>query len=110
MAAGVVMAEVAVAVAVVVVVAVAVAVTDYPMQFYHQVHIKTFIFFSRIYIPPAKAFQKVRGSSAGSSLCLLNVCMSVPDNSSLVANECLCSNVRYLSLISFLERICNLSL
>ena len=99
-------------VAVVAVAVVAVAVTDYPVQFYHQVHIKTFIFFSRIYIPPAKAFQKVRGSSAGSSLCLLNVCMSVPDNSSLVANECLCSKVRSLTLVNlvFGEKICNLSL
>jgi hypothetical protein len=42
---------------VVVEVGVGVEVTDYPVQFYHQVHIKTFIFFSRIYIPPAKAFQ-----------------------------------------------------
>jgi hypothetical protein len=47
----------------VVVVAVVVVVADYPVQFYNQVHIKTYIFFSRIYIyPPAKAFQKARGA------------------------------------------------
>ena len=61
MAAGVVMAEVAVAVVVVV-------VTDYPVQFYNQVLMRTFASFSKIYMPPLHShFKKQRGPSAGSS-------------------------------------------
>ncbi len=53
MAAGVVMAEVAEVAEV--------AVTDYPIQFYHQVHIKTFASFPKIYIYPRLRHFKPQG-------------------------------------------------